>query len=315
MAVFDTGLIDNTGTPRTTQLSIRLVNTGRFPALAGVEVYHVDPTSSGFNSQTLYVVNLVSLSPFSTPGSGFTLDNVFANVDVFGVRVITSGLGGNDIAVTVLKKGVTGQIIDPVLEGEFAHIAELLFAYVANFSNSTVSVINTGTNTIVATVTLPAGSIPLGIAITPDGSRAYVANGGNSTVTVINTGTNTIVATVTLPAGSGPDAIAITPDGSRAYVANGGNSTVTVINTGTNTIVATVTLPAGSGPSAIAITPDGSRAYTANSGNSTVSVINTGTNTIVATVTLPAGSIPLGIAITPDGSRAYVANNGNSTFR
>ncbi|MCZ8517314.1 beta-propeller fold lactonase family protein [Paenibacillus filicis] len=105
-----------------------------------------------------------------------------------------------------------------------------------------------------ATVTLPAGSGPSAIAITPDGSRAYVANFGNDTVSVINTETNTVMATVTLPAGSQPTAIAITPDGSRAYVANFGNAanTVSVINTASNTVIAT--LP-GFRPTFIAITP------------------------------------------------------------
>lgn len=126
MAVWDTGPIDNRDNPRTTQLAIRLLNTGRMPAIAGIEVYHVNPTGNGFTSETIYVVDLVSLNPFDTPGSGFTLDNVFANLDVFGVRVISSGLGGNDIAVTVLEKGVTGEIIDKhILEGEFTQIEEL----------------------------------------------------------------------------------------------------------------------------------------------------------------------------------------------
>jgi hypothetical protein len=129
LAVFDTGPIDNRDEPRTTQLTIRLFNTGRMPAIAGVEAYHINPTGDGFGSETLYVVELVSLNPFGTPGSTFTVDNVFAVLDVFGVRVITSGLGANDIAVTILEKGASGQIIDKhVLEGELTQIEELLFA-------------------------------------------------------------------------------------------------------------------------------------------------------------------------------------------
>jgi YVTN family beta-propeller protein len=56
---------------------------------------------------------------------------------------------------------------------------------------------------------LPAGSGPIGIAITPDGSPAYVANFTNSTVSVINTASDTIIAT--MPAGLSPAGIAITP--------------------------------------------------------------------------------------------------------
>jgi hypothetical protein len=50
MAVLDTGPIDNRDNPRTTQLAIRLSNSGRQSAIAGIKVYHVDPTGNGFTS-------------------------------------------------------------------------------------------------------------------------------------------------------------------------------------------------------------------------------------------------------------------------
>ena len=48
----------------------------------------------------------------------------------------------------------------------------------------TVSVLDVSTNTVVST--LPAGSSPYNIAITPDGSAAYVTNYGDGTVTVLD---------------------------------------------------------------------------------------------------------------------------------
>uniref|UniRef100_UPI000A96E89D YncE family protein n=1 Tax=Rhodococcus marinonascens TaxID=38311 RepID=UPI000A96E89D len=68
---------------------------------------------------------------------------------------------------------------------------------------------------------------PVGVAVTPDGTRAYVTNVGDGTVSVIDTATNTVVETV--PVGAAPQGVAITPDGSRAYVANLGDNTVSVI--------------------------------------------------------------------------------------
>src|SRR5438132_5602524 len=70
------------------------------------------------------------------------------------------------------------------------------FAYVTNASSNNVSVIDTASNTVVATVRV--GSGPSGVAITPDGTRAYVTNGTNvgNTVSVIDTASNTVVATV-----------------------------------------------------------------------------------------------------------------------
>ena len=81
-------------------------------------------------------------------------------------------------------------------------------AYVANgdFTANSVSVIDTGTNSVVATV--PTGFRgPLGVAITPDGAFAYVTNNGFAHVKVIDTATNAVVATVNW-VGGGPWGVA-----------------------------------------------------------------------------------------------------------
>jgi len=99
------------------------------------------------------------------------------------------------------------------------------FAYVANLNSNSVSVINTATNTVTATIM--AGTGPYGLAITPDGAFAYVTNLNSNDVSVISTATNTVVATV--PVGSGPVAVAITPNGAFAYVTNQSSNNVSVI--------------------------------------------------------------------------------------
>jgi YVTN family beta-propeller protein len=60
------------------------------------------------------------------------------------------------------------------------------FVYVANAHSDSVSVIDTAS---------AVGSVPFGVAITPDGTRAYVTNSGESTVSVIDTASNTVVDT------------------------------------------------------------------------------------------------------------------------
>ena len=76
-------------------------------------------------------------------------------------------------------------------------------AYVTNFKDSTVSVIATTNNAVVATIPVgsaPApgvpGGEPIGVAITPDGTHAYVANEADNTVSVIATAGNTVVAAI-----------------------------------------------------------------------------------------------------------------------
>jgi YVTN family beta-propeller protein len=62
-------------------------------------------------------------------------------------------------------------------------------AYVPNVGDFTVSVIDSATNTVVATV--PVGVLPIAVAVTPDGAFAYVTNNFDNTLSVIDTATNT----------------------------------------------------------------------------------------------------------------------------
>jgi YVTN family beta-propeller protein len=78
---------------------------------------------------------------------------------------------------------------------------------VPNIKSASVSVINTATNSVIATV--PVGIFPFGSAITSDGSRAYVTNINPGTVSVIDTANNTVIANA--PAGECPFGIAISP--------------------------------------------------------------------------------------------------------
>ncbi len=47
-------------------------------------------------------------------------------------------------------------------------------AYVANYGDGTISVIDTATNTVTTNVSVGYG--PWGVAVTPDGTKVYVTN-------------------------------------------------------------------------------------------------------------------------------------------
>jgi len=175
------------------------------------------------------------------------------------------------------------------------------FAYITNYDSGTVSVIDTATNKVTATVSV--GGSPYGVAVSPDGSKVYVTT---DTVSVIDTATNNVTATVSV--GSSLVGIAVNPDGTKVYVTSWNKQTVSVIDTATNKVTATV--PAEWRPSGITFSPDGTKAYVTISGNNIISVIDTATNTVTATV--PVGSSPDGVAATPDGKKIYVANSGDN---
>jgi YVTN family beta-propeller protein len=152
-------------------------------------------------------------------------------------------------------------------------------AYITNLGSNTVSVIDTATNTVTATI--PVGAEPRGPAVSPDGSTVYITNTVDGTVSVIDTATNTVIATI--PVGSLPLGVAVTPDGSKVYVANLRSGTVSVIAAATNTVTATI--PVGAEPNGVVLSPDGSTVYVANLRSGTVSVIDTASNTVVDTIT------------------------------
>jgi YVTN family beta-propeller protein len=226
------------------------------------------------------------------------------------VARVEVGFGPLAVAVTPDRREVyvtnfgIDKVLNPQVPGEEGH---------------TVSVIKTASNKVVATIEV--GTLPAGIAITPDGKRAYVTNRRDATVSVIDTKTHTVLTTV--PVGYHPANVAISPDGRHAYVTNFGDpipfteSTVSVIDTESNTVVATIPIP-GVGPVSpaplgVAVTPDGAHVYVVNVLVSTVSVIDTDPssltfNTVVGTVEVGPG--PRAVAITPDGAHAYVTNFG-----
>jgi YVTN family beta-propeller protein len=70
------------------------------------------------------------------------------------------------------------------------------FAYSTNNADNNMSVIDTATNTVVATIVVGDGL--RGVATHPDGSAVYVTNERSGTDLVIDTTTNTVVSTVTL---------------------------------------------------------------------------------------------------------------------
>lgn len=72
-----------------------------------------------------------------------------------------------------------------------------------NKGNNTVSVINTATNTVIATI--PVGASPDQVTILPDGTFAYVTNQVDNTVSVIDIATNMVIATI--PGFNGPTGI------------------------------------------------------------------------------------------------------------
>jgi len=172
---------------------------------------------------------------------------------------------------------------------------------VANAGPDTVSVVDTSSYSVVATVSV--GGNPRGIDVSPDGLMVFVTNVMSDTVSVIDTTALTAPA-VTINVGSYPLGIAVAPDGDKVYIANNGTNDVSVIDTASRMV--TSIIPVGEWPYGIAVSPDGSTVYVANNGTNDISVIDSASETVTATI--PVGSGSSGVAVTPGGTKVVVAN-------
>src|SRR6476660_543075 len=106
-------------------------------------------------------------------------------------------------------------------------------AYVGNFTDNTVSVVDTSSGNTIATIPVATG--PHGMAISRDGSTVYVAGDGSSSLNVIDTATDRV--TKTLEVSKKPNGITLTPDGKLLLVTLYGEDRIALVDTATNDVV------------------------------------------------------------------------------
>ena len=168
--------------------------------------------------------------------------------------------------------------------------------YVSNNSGNTISIINTGTNTVEKTITSGLLDGPDGISFTPDGKKAYVNSLSTNTVLVIDTKTQSVVKSI--PVGNYPEnGSVITPDGRFVYIGNVNSQSLSVIDTATDTTVHAIQLVGVSSPQGLAFSPDGKRLYVTDS-YAGILIIDTDPassnyNKQIAHLALPAGDFEL----------------------
>lgn len=198
---------------------------------------------TNFSNATVFVIDPNSMNEIDnfTVGSIFPVD-IAITPDGTKAYVVNAVGPKNVKMIDLSTNNVTATLNASQQSLGVAIKPDSTTAYVTNPMQSTVSVINTSTNTITATITLAAGSFPRGIAVRPDGAFAYVVLQGTSSVGVINTATNTLSTTISLTSNSDPYNIAITPDGTQAYVTQTLTGNVSVINLITNLVTGTISV-------------------------------------------------------------------------
>jgi YVTN family beta-propeller protein len=200
---------------------------------------------SVIDTSTRTVTDTISVPANPT---GIAATSQFVYVSGFANNVSVISTANNSIVATIPIPGglpADGIGAEPL---SIAASQSTPRVYTANFIDESVSVINTSTQQLIATI--PLGDQPQAIAVNPAGTRVYTAN--LNTVSVIDTSTNSVIATIT-NADSNAQGIAVNPAGTSVYVTNSVLSSASVINTTTNTVTATI--PIGGDPQGVSFTP------------------------------------------------------------
>jgi DNA-binding beta-propeller fold protein YncE len=194
-------------------------------------------------------------------------------------------------------------------------------AYVANWGNGTVSMINTEmgrewTSTVVFPGPSPAIRVHA-IAVDPDGRSIYIA--GHNMVGIVHAHTLEVKRTIPVPASGTTNmnvkGIAISPDGRWLLISEavpGGR--VTILDLDNNFSVAnTLQMAGGNTPKGIAVNPNNTHAYIAVSGDSNeIQVYNLSTQSLEPPIVIGAG--PSAVAVTSDGRRIYAISYADASI-
>lgn len=240
------------------------------------------------NGNLLYVLNngTANLSVVDTE-----TNTVTATIDV-GFYLFNGGVGETGPSVTFSRRGDR--------------------AYLANFTQDTLVVINPGTSSVVATVSLPAQFQPVAVAVSPQGDKVYV--GGSGGIMVVDVKGSAPIVDIA-PTNSVFIDLVITPDGKKLYGSNAaafstpvGNLDLVVIDLTTNSVEDTIHLTPGLFVAGLAVAPDGRHVYVAGASfSSTVTVIDTVDNSIDATI-IADGVTLTQLAFTPNGRKLLATN-------
>lgn len=201
-----------------------------------------------------------------------------------------------------------------------------LLAYVTNEDSQELTIIDTRTDSAVATI--PVGTRPRGVRVSADGRTVFVALSGSPKcpptmpdeeceklkadktkdgIAVVDAASRKV--TRVLPGGSDPETFDISRDGATLFVSNEDAGTASVVDIASGQIRSTVTV--GKEPEGVRVHPDGSTVWVTGETDHNVTVIDTKTGKVVGQVEV--GKRPRSLAFTPDGARAYVTSEVDGT--
>jgi YVTN family beta-propeller protein len=127
--------------------------------------------------------------------------------------------------------------------------------FIPSESAGLLNVFDSVTSMIIKTVTLPQGSRPMRVRVSPDNTKVYVSDGRAGSVTVLDARSYNIDTTIKV--GKRPWGIVLSPDGKFLFSANGPSNDVSVVDLAQGKEIARV--KAGDSPWGVTVVTAGPR--------------------------------------------------------
>lgn len=152
--------------------------------------------------------------------------------------------------------------------------------------------------------TIPVGTNPGQVVVSPSAHLAFVVNQGSNTVSLIDTQQLKVKKILTV--GTAPIGIAANPAANKVYVANSGSGTISPIS-GTSLLTAWTV---GGTPSALVVDSVLNQLYVMDAGQNQVEILNASTG--AALTTIPTTLKPVAMTINVATHTVFVACSGAS---
>ena len=307
-------LSGNTLTINTTSISVSGSLCG--PVGAG------SSSTISVNGSTMKITDSTGVvSTYSLQSSGSSNASSGAKMYMIGAYHLT--LNNNLNSKLHALSTVSGQSIATIsLNGLGAGVAANLTTkkiYVSTQAGSAVNnyvqVVNTATNSVVTSITLPLGKVPNAVAVDPTANLVYVSN-SDGTISIIDGATDTLLTTTTASIGG---LIKVNPTTGILYSFGGDDRMYTLkynvtANTYTTQTISLLNVATGYiHPSishrGIDIDPLTNTIYTADWTDHTLWVINGATNTLTTSIPMTGNVFPNDVVVTPSSKKAYVSSS------
>ncbi|MGH7546120.1 MAG: YncE family protein [Gemmatimonadota bacterium] len=238
----------------------------------------------------------------------------FTGAAVMAGRAPQAAVSGPVLLVTN-KAENTVSFVDPATRAELARVPsgrspheiavtpEGRWAFVANYGESSLTVVDVRAMRADGRVDLGPHSRPHGIVVAPDGRTVWVTTEGSRHVVAVDVATRRVARAIE----TGQQVthmLALASSRGKLYTANLGSGTATVIDLAAGTVLRHI--PTGAGAEGIAVTPDERWVLVTNREAGTLSVIDAETDQVVHEAA--AGEFPIRVEVTPDGRRALVSD-------